>query len=139
MKLYELTYSGRRKMRHVKDGLRVEISKDERYDVVQHIKKQLKLDGEIGMYGDKGNGTVVFTSPEQATTFPCEIRVAVPKANDAFDETSMTGKIYPKLVSAAIRKAFEVAMGIEVSPVLDSDHHANALRYIDYKVGWAGK
>jgi len=110
---------------------RIKVTTDEKEAVKARIEQLLKLTGKH---------TVLWTSPEQATTFPCDIRVMYDKNDPRYGDDELEGgKLQVALAKAATKRAFKEALGWNVAVELESDDKANGLRYIDLNVGWAGK
>ena len=138
--LMEASYSGRRIWRHhghENFGIRVEVTKDQRTEVVKKLSDLLRSkdakEGDISMF------PVVWSSPEQASTFPAAIRLVLKQKDERSNREEMAGQMMTRVLKAAIKKVFKEVLGIEVSVALESDHDANGLRYIDTKVNWVGR
>lgn len=146
MKVFELmeaSYSGRRKWRHhgtENYGLRVEVDKDQRTEIVKKLSDLMRRrDGKTDEFTGNKSYPIIWSSPEQATTFPADIRLVIHRTDERHDRETMAGQMAERLLKAAIKKVFKEVLGVEVSVALESDHDANGLRYIDTKVNWVGR
>lgn len=140
MELLEASITGRSKWRHHGAhgyGLRIEVTKEQRAEVVKQLSNLLRSkDAEKDSIHQF---PVVWTSPEQASTFPADIRLVLKQKDARADREQMAGQMMVRVLKSAIKKVFKEVLDIEVSVALESDHDANGLRYIDTKVSWAGR
>ncbi len=140
VELFEASITGRRQWRHHGEygyGLRIEVTKEQRTEIVHRLSDIMRRrDGKTDDFGKHGY-PIIYSAPEQASTFPCDIRFVVKSNDERYDKESLPGQMIERLLKSAIRKVLHDVLGVPVKPVLEKDEHANGLRYVDMKVGWA--